>query len=346
MSSGRKLLLGVVVLVLCALPTAHVSGQPGDRTLQVTFTPHTDVVLPRGLPGAWDAGFVVPGDVIYADGQFHLFYTGGESYATHSWAIGYAVSRDGIHWVKSINNPIIERCRSPFDCGLMLGAVLFDDGEWIAYLNPHRAPGIMPGREVSRATAASPTGPWTIDSEPVLEGARGTWEHYVTVDDAVRTPEGIRLYYTGWDRYLIPQIGLATAPDGIQFEKHREESALSFTHCTPVLAPQQGRAWDNASVQASSVMVTENGWDLLYYGVPEGETNTAGLRGIGYATSEDGIHWLRYCDNPVLTLDESVSPWMPVAVQVEGTTYLFYAVRPHDTLNFEVGLAEGTIVRE
>lgn len=346
MLRGRKLVLGMIIVLLCVLPAARVTGQPGDRTLDVTFAPHATAVLPRGAAGAWDSGFVIPGDVIYADGQFHLFYTGGKSYATQSWAIGYAVSSDGIHWVKSINNPIIERCRSPFDCGVMMGAVLLDEGEWIAYLNPHRAPGIMPGRQIIRATAAAPTGPWTIDSDPVLEGARRTWEHYVMVDDAVRTPEGIHLYYTGWDRYLNPQIGLANAVDGIHFEKYRDEPAISFTHCTPVLSPQTGRAWDNASVQAASVLVTDAGWDLFYYGMPQGEAATAALRGIGYATSPDGLHWQRYCDNPILTLDEEVTPWHPAAVQVEDRVYLFYAMQPHDTLRFEIGLAEGTITRQ
>ena len=63
-------------------------------------------VLAAGAPGRWDAGGASAGSVIYADGQYHMWY--------FNWAnpisdikIGYATSNDGINWTKHAANPIL-----------------------------------------------------------------------------------------------------------------------------------------------------------------------------------------------------------------------------------------------
>lgn len=69
----------------------------------------TDPVLPRGggpwgNTDTWDSSYVYPATVIYANGKYHMWYSGGQT-ASHQ-GIGYAESDDGINWTKSTNNPI------------------------------------------------------------------------------------------------------------------------------------------------------------------------------------------------------------------------------------------------
>ncbi|GAB4574804.1 MAG: hypothetical protein Kow0077_23160 [Anaerolineae bacterium] len=340
----RWFLLAAGLALLLCLTAWQTAAQTDERLIDAQFEVLDGPVLARGEPGAWDSGFVIPGEVIYADGRFHMFYTGGTSYTNEPWAIGYASSEDGIHWVRYIGNPIIERCRSPFDCGLSLGAVLREEEQWVAYLNPHRRAGILPGRQVLRATASAPTGPWIVDRTPVLEGARGSWDHYLIADDVIRTADGYRLYFTGWDRYLHPAVGLATSEDGITFTKYRDPDAVTFARCTPILETTgETSPWDAGGVQTVSVWHTEDRWDLFYYGTPNGDPASTLHAGIGYAFSTDGIHWNRYCENPVVTLEGEQAPWRPVALAVDDTMYLYYAIRPDDSMTFEVGLAVGQI---
>ncbi|KAH7295794.1 hypothetical protein KP509_27G066200 [Ceratopteris richardii] len=55
-------------------------------------------VLEQGEPGNWDEAGVSRRHVIFVDGQFLMFYEGTNRKGTH--AIGLAISKDGVKWVK------------------------------------------------------------------------------------------------------------------------------------------------------------------------------------------------------------------------------------------------------
>ncbi len=58
-----------------------------------------------GDPTPWDSSYVGTGTVIKdASGVYRFWYSGGTTALHHG--IGYAVSADGIHWSKSLDNPI------------------------------------------------------------------------------------------------------------------------------------------------------------------------------------------------------------------------------------------------
>ena len=61
--------------------------------------PFPDPVLSPGPLGTWDDSSVCPGDVIYDNGQYKMFY-GGWSNPNGPWSIGLAISLDGITWEK------------------------------------------------------------------------------------------------------------------------------------------------------------------------------------------------------------------------------------------------------
>ena len=64
-------------------------------------------VLPLGKPGEWDDYSAFQPYVFYQDGYFHMIYTGSSRENGTGYRCGYALSEDGIQWVKSPDNPII-----------------------------------------------------------------------------------------------------------------------------------------------------------------------------------------------------------------------------------------------
>jgi len=95
------------------------------------------------------------------------------------------------------------------------------------------------------------------------------------------------MYYVGWantdDNW---NIGLATSVDGIHWEKYP----------TPVL---QGTSGWEYQIVPSSVIKVNGTYFLYYYGRNLPNYN------IGLATSTDGIDWVKYADNPIVTPGES-----------------------------------------
>jgi predicted GH43/DUF377 family glycosyl hydrolase len=64
-------------------------------------------VLDVGSTGSWDYPRVEEPSVLYIDGNFHMWYSGGSS--LWNWEIGYATSIDGIDWTKvSSDKPVLE----------------------------------------------------------------------------------------------------------------------------------------------------------------------------------------------------------------------------------------------
>ena len=63
-------------------------------------------VLPLGEPSQWDDYSAFNTFVVYQDGYFHMLYTGSSKKNPTGYRWGYALSEDGVHWVKSPDNPI------------------------------------------------------------------------------------------------------------------------------------------------------------------------------------------------------------------------------------------------
>jgi len=68
---------------------------------------NADPVLSGGGPGYWDDRYASRSTVVYADGEYKMWYSGGQT--GMNAGIGYATSTDGIAWIKDGNNPIFHR---------------------------------------------------------------------------------------------------------------------------------------------------------------------------------------------------------------------------------------------
>jgi len=75
-------------------------------TTQHPFT-ESDPVLMNGDEGTWDETYIWIADVTNTPEGFRMYYTGaGLKAYDNELAIGYAESKDGIHWIKYSRNPV------------------------------------------------------------------------------------------------------------------------------------------------------------------------------------------------------------------------------------------------
>jgi predicted GH43/DUF377 family glycosyl hydrolase len=81
----------------------------------------TPVMLP-GPAGDWDDAYASHVHVL-ADplGGYHMFYAGGESATGETMRIGYAHSDDGLTWIKSPLDPVVEGSAGTWDAGMTGG---------------------------------------------------------------------------------------------------------------------------------------------------------------------------------------------------------------------------------
>jgi predicted GH43/DUF377 family glycosyl hydrolase/uncharacterized membrane protein len=93
------------------------------------------------------------------------------------------------------------------------------------------------------------------------------------------------LYYEGRESSKW-EIGLATSQDGLSWSKYSGN---------PVLTLGTSSAWDDAYVGNPIVIFDGNNYQMWY----QGRRSGVGWK-IGYATSNDGINWQKYSNNPVL----------------------------------------------
>jgi hypothetical protein len=217
----------------------------------------------------------------------------------------------------------------------------FLDGDtWVILFVPALQKNMF-AETILRATAPSPTGPWTVDPEPMLAADKApSWGYGgLYVHSILPTDNGYALYYSPAN--LGGNIGMATSSDGIHWTKYDDPATTDSSHATsdPVFEKSTDPdAWDRAYIAGSMVRRSENGWEVFYAG-----SDYSYSFSVGYATSEDGITWTRYKDNPVLS-QGGVSFAPDSLVVVDGAYYLYYNYPVGQTAC--IGVATGTVTRE
>lgn len=337
-------IFAVPILVFGLL--GSVFAQEDSRT--VSFTPIDDnPVVTIGEEGAWDDVSIRFPYVLYHDGLFHMFYTAYRN-STVPQAIGYASSEDGINWTKYEQNPIFEGSGigNFDDFGVNRVVVTVeDDGTWVMYYNGQEEPGVPPfGNGIGRATAPSPTGPWTRSESPVLEtGTLRRWDGgFIFPDSVHKTDEGYVMYYSGAGG-AQGMVGMATSPDGIVWTKYDDPTTTErpFDESDPILRAGVIGEWDSQQAWGAGVIQTENGWEMTYTG---GSTvNGIYQAHIGFAFSEDGVHWTKYEANPVISIDEHSTLFTSLLIY-EEEYYVYYGLTDTNGTAFtEANLAIGTV---
>jgi predicted GH43/DUF377 family glycosyl hydrolase len=95
--------------------------------------------------------------------------------------------------------------------------------------------------------------------------------------------EGLRMYLSWRDRH---SLAVCESPDGVTWSAPRI-----------VLAPEPAHPWERDAVNRPHVLHTPEGWWLWY----TGQNFAAETSALGLARGEDGLHWERVQENPVLS---------------------------------------------
>jgi hypothetical protein len=138
----------LIVLFFCGCGDLVVTDKSGlikttdlGVNIGIQWTNQKSTNMTRSISGNWDSLTISDPVVIKKDSTYYMFYSGKgpddfNSESKRKWRIGYATSTDGINWVRSHKNPIINP--SDFDLsndshidteGVRVCSVLYDSIE-------------------------------------------------------------------------------------------------------------------------------------------------------------------------------------------------------------------------
>ncbi len=335
------------VLILVVFIIGGVPMLQAQESRTIHFEQVEKAVLPVGESGTWDDTSIRFPHVIYYENMYHMYYVHFTSLIKPQ-AIGYASSEDGIHFTRR-DAPIFEGDGDGFDAVSINRAIVMveDDGTFVMYYNGSDSVGNPPfGKTLGRATAPTPTGPWTRDPEPILTtGSLRRWDGGFIFPDTVLKDENgqYRMYFSG-NGTGKGMVGLATSPDGIHWEKYDDPTTtdIPFDESDPIFVPSDDvQDWDYTVAWGAGVIRTESGYEMVYTGGSAGSGGFIG--GLGFATSEDGINWIKYGENPVVMLS-SDNILFPSLLRINDQYMAYYGVTGRNGGAFtEAYLAIGTV---
>ncbi|MBG88902.1 MAG: hypothetical protein CMO80_18650 [Verrucomicrobiales bacterium] len=255
--------------------------------------------------------------------RFRMWFTAGAVFGDGSFTLGtcHSESPDGLTWTSATDDSgkepryLLSPNRSGWDAiGVETVSVLHTpSGKYHLYYVGDRPPEGSTTFAIGLATSedgikwkkhgSSPVlaekyeweKPSARDpSKPEVLSVGGVLEPSVIYDDEEKL---FKMWYVGlgmWTTGKFPtfRMGYATSKDGIEWEREAE----------PVLDKGPEGAWDELWVSHVHVIADpHHGYHCFYFGSWEYNEGVDQQRGaIGHAYSEDGVHWERNPNNPIL----------------------------------------------
>ena len=149
--------------------------------------------------------------------------------------------------------------------------------------------------------------------EPVLTPDPMGWDKDVNRIAVIREGNKFKMWYSGQDDETM-RLGFAESTDGIHWTKYPE----------PVLVPEGG--WEKQCIMCPFVMREEvDGKSLYRMWYSAGHIFEPDA--IGYATSNDGIHWQKHPANPIFSPGAEWEKARVTACDIQkvgNDYYLFY----------------------
>lgn len=191
------------------------------------------------------------------------------------------------NWVKYWDNPVLDvGDPGEWDSGGVNFPDIYFDG--FTYKMWYTGATQLNTARIGYATSSDGTN-WIKDitNNPVLTPDSSAWDSLVVVLPVVIFDGTIyKMWYGGGGPGSI-EVGYATSPDGISWTK---DSA------NPVINVGLPGEWDDAEVNPGTVIFDGSTYKMWYGGRSQGPSYQ-----IGYATSSDGINWVKdITNNPVL----------------------------------------------
>ena len=291
-------------------------------------------VLKVGASGEWDDGNIGIQCVLWDGSKYNIWYQGNDEAAGVS-AIGYATSTDGINWVKYENNPVLEMGGpGEWDNGWIdPSSVLFNGTDYFMYYNGTE--GNWDAGMIGLATSSDGIN-WIKDTvnNPVLgTGETGTWNSEYVLDPCVIYENSVyKMWYSGmgWYENLDEwswKLGYAESTDGINWTKRID----------PIMEDGDYETWAN-DLDYACVIYENNNYIMWYWSA--NTLNWNDRQQFNFATSTDGINWIKSENNPALerrspTLWDNQSIWKPSVIKENNLYKMWYTGN-----GSEIGYAE------
>jgi len=186
-------------------------------------------------------------------------------------------------WTDYNLSPVLVKTGSMFDLGgVFQPKVILDENIYKMWYSNETSNGV---HSIGYATSTDGFNWYRKSDKPVLTGGSpGSWDAYAVDLGAIIKENGIyKMYYTGNPTHDGPyQIGLAVSSDGINWTKNPEPVLYADSLFEPMIT-------------ASEVIKLDNKYYMYYSAITKSSVT------ICVAFSNDGIKWIRYSNNPILT---------------------------------------------
>lgn len=258
-------------------------------------------------------------------------------------------------WIKDLSNPVLRRdtvvATLPKDLYAISDCWVLKEGStykmWYTCGGFNYPPDTLMRSRICYATSTDGISWDKYTANPVLDiSYSGAWDSLgvetvsIIIDEDASASERYKMWYAGqYFNSFRYEIGYAFSPDGINWTKHSN----------PVLAVGDSTEWDNGFLEGPTVIKDAGIYKMWYcgYDVTVDGSGTDGKANLGYATSTDGINWIKYAGNPIITT--GINSWDSIYVQdphviKEGSEYrMWYGGGSNDTYyDQQVGYATST----
>ena len=235
--------------------------------------------------------------------SYKMWYTG-------SGGIFYATSSDGTSWADGNGGSALTGLTNPHHV-----VVRYDGGKYkIWYWDYSQLYSINSIRYAESSDGIT----WTNDqavtqnaSKPIITGTSGDWNRgSYGPSDVILNPSASNSGSNPWNYSYVmyydattggnQDIGLAYSSNGLSWSRYGSSNSEGL------VLEHSGTEWDATHVGRSSIYKDADGDFHMWYSGGDGRVDN----GIGYATSSNGIDWVRYPQsgsNTIFSVDDNVA---------------------------------------
>ncbi len=223
--------------------------------------------------------------IMYDENKYKMWYHGDGGNAKKY--VLYAESSDGKNWVKHPIPVLSPGAAGSWDSwAVQPGIVIKESGVYKMYFTGYANQNYQ--WYIGFATSTDGIN-WTKNSNPVLYSGSG-WEYQITAASIIKKGNQYFLYYNGRNSNYTEKVGLAISNDGINFTKYSGN---------PILI--NDKPWEGSGVMCPSIYQENNIYKMVYM--------SAQGTGFGFATSTDGINWIKDPQNPFFIKEQTTNGW-------------------------------------
>ncbi len=283
-------LLSLVLLLLIVAGPAPAEDFPKEL---VSWKPvaGNPVFQGTGLERGWDRKIRERGWILIEDGVYHLWYTGYNDDRSPNRNLGYAISIDGLNWIRWPSNPIVTSSWVEDVC------VVKQDGTYYMFAEgEHDVAHLLTSTDRVSWTEQGPLEIRKVDGSPIPPGPYGTPTVFVE-------GENWYLFYERGDR-------------GVWLAKSKDRKVWTNVQDEPVLSMGPD-AYDRYAVAIDQVFKL----DGVYYAYYHANAHNPWKKDwtTNLARSKDLVHWEKYPGNPLIGNDSSSS----MLVKIGGRPRLY-----------------------